>query len=127
MTLSFKSLRFLWLTGFVLLFRAWSAEPNPQNFSAGLTARVDSKTPAILLSWNPSTNAAAVDTLQRRDPGSTNWVALTRLPGWVAEFWDTNVQSGLIYEYQVARPTTSGYLYASIDAPLLENRRTFGP
>lgn len=54
------------------------------------------------------------------------WGAGVMLPGTATNFVDTDVQGGITYEYQVVKSTAGyngfGYLYAGIEAPLVENR-----
>ncbi len=105
-----------------------------------VSAVVAASPPRISLNW--PTNAHAVSfKVYRKAPEATSWGSpLVTLPANALGFADTNVVVGVPYEYQVEALTdyypypngtaaewlvSYGYVYAAIDAPLVENRGKF--
>lgn len=80
---------------------------------------VSDSPPSIELLWP----AGAATTVSRKGLAAAAWTVLTNnLPGTAAGYTDTNVTVGSAYEYRVNTITGTGYVYAGIQAPLIENR-----
>jgi hypothetical protein len=97
------------------------------DYAVQLNARVEITPPRIYLSWPQDTQSVPSSyTVYRKSLEATNWGSGTRLPGNTTTYVDTNVSLGFAYEYQVVKSATAytgyGYIYAGIQAPLIEHR-----
>src|SRR4029077_13492705 len=106
---------------------------NPQaveptwEYSVQVSAVVQPSPPQITLNWvQDNVNAPSSYTVYRKALNDTSWGTGTVLPGTATTFVDTAVTLGSAYEYHVRKNTSIyngyGYLYAGIDAPLVEAR-----
>jgi hypothetical protein len=100
------------------------AETDPRYYAVMVSAQVQSSPAQIQLRWEGD-NRATGYTIARRDGGS--WNNVGNAGGSATSWTDSNVSVGGAYEYRVTKSTSSGYtgygyLYAGIDAPLIENR-----
>jgi len=93
------------------------------------SATVQESPPTITLSWPASTGTGVVY-IYRKTKDATTWgAALTAMFPDPTEYEDTDVAVGETYEYLVYQQDPSiggrfGYVYAGIQAPLVENRGT---
>ena len=92
-------------------------------------------TPSVRLHWPENDNPANYF-LSRKNPNETEWQFLGMLTGTPTEYTDTTVASGTRYDYRVQRVyadtilhgklhpvrLASGYVRASVEAPLVESR-----
>jgi hypothetical protein len=93
--------------------------------------------PQITLNWEPDPYGATNYSVFRKTLAGTNWgPAVASLSGTTLTYTDTHVTVGSAYEYQVIKTTTNytgwppnyygytgyGYVYAGIDAPLVDSR-----
>ena len=98
-------------------------------YAVQIGATVQSNPPQIVLQWEPDQYGADSYEVFRKFEADTSWGSGTTLPGTATNFLDTNVISGAAYEYQIIKNATLGYtgygyIYAGINAPLIENRGT---
>ena len=96
-------------------------------YTVRITAIVDTNPPAIHLQWLPDEYGANSYTVYRKQKLDTSWGTLTTLSGSTTDFTDTDVVVGGAYEYQIAEASVQGYtgygyIFAGIQAPLIENR-----
>ncbi|MDB6032281.1 MAG: hypothetical protein JWM16_2619, partial [Verrucomicrobiales bacterium] len=107
-------------------FTAHAIEPT-WDYAVQVSATVDSASPRISLSWpQDTTSSVSSYTVYRKALGDTSWGSAVNLPGSATSYVDSNVAAGGAYEYQIVKVTSSyngyGYIYAGINAPLVENR-----
>jgi hypothetical protein len=91
----------------------------------GVSAVVRRSPPSITLVF-PSDSRVTQYTLYRKTKDAETWGnAMASLPGSAAHYTDTGVRIGSSYEYRVVRTGgTEAYIYAGLDAPLIEDRGT---
>ena len=99
-----------------------AAEPTWE-YSVQVSATAQASPAQITLSWPQDAVVAPTSyTVYRKAPGATSWGAGTSLPGTATGYTDTSVAVGAVYEYQVAKVTSTyngyGYIQAGINAPL---------
>jgi len=117
-------------TGAVLWGGAESARPDATwNFAVQLSVTVQVSPPQIALNWVQDSIATPISyTVSRKAPSDTSWGEGTVLPRTTTNYVDTDVSVGATYEYQVYKSASGydgyGYLYAGIQAPLIEHRGT---
>lgn len=91
-----------------------------------VSASVTDSPPTIILSW-PSATANSY-TVSRKALTATSWTVLTNnLPGTTTSYVDLDVAVHSTYEYRVyksASPAGYGYVYAGIQAEMIEERGT---
>ena len=95
-------------------------------YTVQISATVQSAPPRITLSWPPDPYGANSYTVYRKAKGATSWGGGTTLPGSAASYDDNSVTVGGTYEYQIVKAaslgyTGYGYIYAGIEAPLVDN------
>jgi hypothetical protein len=98
-------------------------------YSVQISATVQASPPQITLTWPQDTLGVPTShTVYRKLLNDTSWGAGTILPGASTSYIDKNVLDGGAYEYQIVKAgyhhTGYGYIYAGIDAPLIESRGT---
>lgn len=96
-------------------------------YAVQISASVQSSPPRITLSWPQDQYGANSYTVCRKAKDATSWGSGTTLPGSATSYVDNNVVVGGTYEYQIVKAGTLGYtgygyIYAGIEAPLIENR-----
>ena len=97
-------------------------------YAVQVSATVQAAPPQIALSWADDILFDPVNSyvVYRKTFTAANWGAGTVLPGSALGYTDTNVTNGGTYEYQIIRKTANyngyGYIYAGINAPLVEYR-----
>ena len=107
-------------------FRAQAIEPTWE-YAVQVSATVDSASPRITLSW-PQDVVSQVSsyTVYRKALGDSSWGSGVNLPGSATSYVDNNVAAGAAYDTKSLRSPRSyngyGYIYAGINAPLVENR-----
>ena len=104
----------------------FSAE-NTWAFAVQISAEVRSSPPQIRLSWRADPQFVTNYTVYRKLQNETDWGLGQKLSGNATHFLDTNVDLGAAYEYRIvkqAQPgyTGFGYIFAGIEAPLVETR-----
>jgi len=107
------------------------AVDNTWDYAVLVSAAVQTSPPQITLRWSQDT-AAVPDsyTVYRKSVSAASWGTGTVLPGAVTSFTDNNVAVGASYEYQIFKTNAAyhssgyGYLYAGLNAPMVENRGT---
>ena len=93
-----------------------------------ISATVQVSPPQITLHWQPDEYGANSYSIYRKAKDDASWpTAHTTLPGSVTNFTDTTVAVGSTYEYQIVKAaalgyTGYGYIFAGINAALIENR-----
>jgi hypothetical protein len=110
-----------------LLVREAHAVESTWEYSVQVSATVQASPPQITLTWPQDTTGVPNSyTVYRKAPGSTTWGSGVTLPGTTTSYTDTSAAAGTAYEYQVVKssPTLTGYgyIYAGINAPLVEGR-----
>ncbi|MFO1498467.1 MAG: fibronectin type III domain-containing protein [Verrucomicrobiota bacterium] len=102
-----------------------SEEASPRLHSVLLSAAIQSTPPQIMLTWPGDTNATFYR-VSRKTASEPGWTALSTLRGDATQLPDTNVVTGVAYEYQVLKTTAKytgyGYLSAGIELPLGHDR-----
>jgi hypothetical protein len=99
-------------------------------YAVQLSAAVFTAPPRITLSWQPDPFGVDTYSVYRKTQPATDWGApVANLPGSALNYTDTNVSIGEAYEYQVVKTATLGYtgygyIFAGINAPLIESRGT---
>ncbi|HTL18529.1 MAG TPA: fibronectin type III domain-containing protein [Patescibacteria group bacterium] len=98
-------------------------------YAVQLSAGIQTDPPQISLHWEPDQFGADSYVVYRKLKTDAVWGPGTMLPGSATGFSDSNVSVGSAYEYQVIKHaslgyTGFGYIYAGINAPLIENRGT---
>ncbi len=96
-------------------------------YAVQISAQVQANPPQITLSWPQDDYGANSYVVYRKLKEDTSWGAGTTLPGSATTFTDYAVSEGSAYEYQIVKYATYGYvgygyIYAGINAPLIENR-----
>jgi hypothetical protein len=95
-------------------------------FAVQASATVQSSPAQITLSWTPGPATANGYVLSRKETGAGAWTPLANLVGSATGYVDSNVVTGRLYEYQIARQspgiTGYGYLASGIDVPMTEFR-----
>lgn len=102
-----------------------SAQADPRDYAIELRAEVQKSPAKITLRWRSAVDGQL--TVARRLSTSSEWSTLATISGSTTSFEDTNVQPGVGYEYRVLKQPVpnyggSGYIFAGIDLPLVENR-----
>lgn len=82
--------------------------------------------PRIILSWPGDTNATNFS-ISRKVKDTNVWSALVTLGGTASNYTDAAVSVGSAFEYKIVKNTSTGYIgygyiFAGINAPLIENR-----
>jgi len=118
------------MAGVVSLCASRAAGQVCQDFAVDLGATVSTNPPQITLNWalRLATNITG-QTLYRRLKGETSWTILATLSTNTTAYTDSNVVSGVEYEYWLYRSLNGyypyradGYLSAGIHVPFVENR-----
>jgi len=99
------------------------------DYAVQLSATVQTNPAKVTLSW-PADSQVTSYTVYRKGRDAAVWGAGTTLPGTAIAYTDSGVAVGGTYEYRVdkaasvsgASMTGEGYLYAGIQAPLVESR-----
>jgi hypothetical protein len=96
-------------------------------YAVQISATIQTNPPQITLHWEPDGLGAESYVVARKLKTDSFWGPLTTLPGSTTTFSDSGVSVGAAYEYQVIKHATLGYtgygyIYAGINAPLIENR-----
>ena len=102
------------------------SDTDPKFYAVQASANVQVSPPQITLVWSPDSNATGYS-VSRKSPGSSAWGGPSSLPGSATSFVDSSVSTGVAYEYQISKSTSVGYqgfgyVYAGINAPLIEGR-----
>ena len=124
---SFHQLAFWakWLLGLTLLAAInLRAEIDPKYYAVMASATVQSSPAGITLKWSGDERATGY-VVARKNGGS--WSTIANLNGTATSFTDSNVSAGGLYEYRITKSTTAGYkgtgyVYAGINAPLVDKR-----
>jgi MBG domain (YGX type)/Bacterial Ig domain len=97
------------------------------NYSVQVSATVQTNPPQITLSWPADSLATGYD-LYRKTRDATDWGSSSGLAANATNYVDSNVVVGGAYEYRIVKHASSfvgvGYIYAGIEAPLVESRGT---
>ncbi len=88
----------------------------------------NTNTPSIKLKWEQDTNALYY-VISRKERMEQKFTEIGRTDSAVYQWTDVNIKKGISYEYQIenyrADFSAYGYINASIEKPLIENRGTF--
>ena len=98
-------------------------------YAVQISATIQTSPPEITLQWEPDYYGANSYTIFRKLQADGSWGPGTLLSGSTTSFTDSNVSVGAAYEYQIIKQATLGYtgygyIFAGIEAPLIENRGT---
>jgi len=119
-----------WAGIFMLMPVCWtSLALNVADFTVQVGAQVQTNPPQITLTWPADPDATAY-TVYRKSRDANSWGAGTALASNATSYVDTNVAVGEAYEYRIVKNamegstgyTGYGYIYAGIEAPLVEYR-----
>jgi len=96
-------------------------------YAVQISATVQTSPAQITLSWEPDQYGANSYTLYRKTKEGTSWGSGTALAGTASSYVDNNVSVGSAYEYAIVKVgshgyTGYGYIYAGVNAPLVDNR-----
>lgn len=104
------------------------AQVSPRLYAVELEVAAESSPPVITLGWNGAADAVEY-ILSRRLSPEESWTEIARFSAGAGSynFSDTNVSAGVVYEYQVLKPSTGGYLgtgqvLAGVEIPAVEQR-----
>ena len=105
------------------------AEDSTFLYAVQISATVQISPPSITLNWEPDLYTVDSLTVYRKSKDDTSWGTGTALSRFATSFTDTSVDAGSAYEYQIIKEahggvayTGYGYIYAGINAPLIESR-----
>jgi hypothetical protein len=98
-------------------------------YAVQISAAVQTNPAQITLNWEPDHYGADSYTVFRKFKTDSSWGAGVSLPGTATNFTDFDVSAGNAYEYQIIKHATLGYtgygyIYAGVNAPLIEDRGT---
>src|SRR6266566_2733050 len=98
-------------------------------YAVQITASVQASPPQITLHWEPDQYGANSYTVYRKAKEATSWGSGTTLAGSASSYVDNNVAVGSAYEYAIVKAATGGYtgygyIYAGVNATLVDNRGT---
>ena len=102
-----------------------SAQNQVTDFAIQISATVQTNPPQIHHSWipDPSTTNLSV---YRKSRESTDWGEAIPLTNNASSYIDTNVVTGIGYEYRIQKINVGyfayGYIYSAIEMPLVETR-----
>lgn len=95
------------------------------DYAVRVSATVQTNPAKITLSWLSDSRATGY-TVYRKSRDATSWGSGTSLAGTVTNHVDTSVSLGGTYEYRLVKAASAytgyGYVYAGIQAPLVEGR-----
>ena len=96
-------------------------------YAVQLSATIQTNPPQITLHWPPDEYGANSYVVYRKLKDEGTWGLGVSLPGSATTFIDDTVSLGSAYEYKVIKDATLGYvgygyIYAGIDASLIESR-----
>jgi hypothetical protein len=96
-------------------------------YSVQVSAKIALSPPAIFLMWPQDMATAPTNyVIWRKRPEETSWGEPVFLPGSSTDFLDTNIETGVAYEYQILKETSThvgyGYICAGIGIPAIEER-----
>src|SRR3982750_4366968 len=96
-------------------------------YAVQISAIIQSDPPQITLQWPPDSYGADSYTVSRKLKNESSWGPPTVLQGSATKFTDEDVSAGATYEYQIVKQATLGYtgfgyIYAGIEAPMIEER-----
>lgn len=95
-------------------------------YAVQASAAAQSSPAQITLSWLPGPSPSNGYALSRKEVGATAWTPLINLVGSATGYVDTNVSTGRVYEYQIARQASGltgyGYVTAGIDVAPVDSR-----
>jgi hypothetical protein len=99
---------------------------DPRAYAVELSAEVQAAPAQITLKWTGDGNATGYSVF-RKAPSASSWTAQTTLAANAAAWTDVSVANGGSYEYAVTKTTSAGYagtgyMFAGINATLVENR-----
>lgn len=104
------------------------AEDSSWAYAVEISATVQTNPPQIRLVWRDDTYGVDSLVIYRKAISDLSWgTAKTNLPGTTLSYTDTNVAVGAAYEYKIVKNATLGYtgygyIFAGIQAPLIEGR-----
>jgi len=98
-------------------------------YAVQISATIQTNPAQITLQWEPDQLGADSYLVYRKLKTDAAWGPATTLPGLATNYIDSSVSLGGAYEYQIIKHATLGYtgygyIYAGINAPLIENRGT---
>jgi hypothetical protein len=110
----------------ILCWQAISAmAESVSNFAVQVSATITTNPPQIKFSW-PVDPSATGYTVSRKLINDSNWGMAKSLAVTATNYSDTNVVVGGTYEYALSKTAANysgyGYIYAGIQAPLVDNR-----
>src|SRR3954463_13191179 len=114
--------------GCLMAFAALSLKAEDTwRFSVQITATVQTSPARITLNWLQDKYGVNSWTIYRKAKADTGWGLVTTLGGSITTYADNNVTVGSSYEYKIVKAATGGYsgygyIYAGINAPLVDSR-----
>ncbi|HEY6229456.1 MAG TPA: fibronectin type III domain-containing protein [Verrucomicrobiae bacterium] len=99
---------------------------NPYDVAVKVSATISTSPAKITLSWIQNNGASSYN-ISRKSVNSSSWTPVANLGGSTLSWSDSNVAVGQAYEYQIVAPTSAGYtatgyIYAGINANMIESR-----
>ncbi|MDX1952775.1 MAG: fibronectin type III domain-containing protein [Verrucomicrobiota bacterium] len=120
------SLIITFLAGFIFPYA--NAAVSARDLSVQLSARANTSNVSIELFWKAPETTAAGYRIFRKLKEENLWQETGHVTGTATNYIDKNVRIGSSYEYKVVReftepePAGYGYIYAGLQAPLIEFR-----
>jgi hypothetical protein len=118
---------FLYFSILTILTTAAGAVETTWEYSVQVTASIQTSPAQITLAWLQDSTAVPTNYIvSRKALDDTSWGPETILPGSLTNYVDNDVVYGQAYEYRIVKNAQGykgfGYIYAGIEAPLIENR-----
>ncbi len=123
------------LFGFVFMLalmaflpRASIAQSSAADYAVQVSVTVATAPARITLNWPLAADASTIK-ISRKAPEATSWTQLRALVGSATSYTDTNVTTGVAYEYRVMKYTEAGYFgtgyaLAGINLSMVDSRGT---
>lgn len=116
-----------WMAGWcgLLIANLPLAAQQASDYAVRVSATVQANPPQIALTW-PAVEQASAYRVSRKSKNEAVWGPPVSLPGTAAGYVDQTVAANVTYEYRVSRSigpaTAHGYVFAGIQAPLVDSR-----
>lgn len=99
---------------------------NASDVVVPVTVTIDYDAPAITLGWSLPESTTAI-TVKRKSLDGNTWTTIATPAPTATDFTDTDIASGMAYEYNIAQIANgisrNGYVYAGMDLPPVTSPR----
>lgn len=115
------------VAAFAVFLTSASAVDDVWDYSVQVSSTVQASPAKITLNWLQDTNGTPASyTVYRKAPSDASWGTGTTLAGTALTYTDSNITTGIAYEYRIVKATSGytgyGYIETGIDIPAIENR-----